>query len=107
MVAALISEDFSLQIIESIEVHQRNADKLSALSLGEPVKTYARILVERINDDVIPALHFALYCNQTLMQLSEEGIAQDIDPVLFEQLYQGIQTILLWPEFAEVSQHEQ
>jgi hypothetical protein len=101
MATPLMSEGFSSKITESIENHQRNAKKLLKLSLGEPVKTYAIMLAEKIDNEVIPALKLALYCNDTLIELQSEGIIEDIDPTLHQQLCQGIQTILMWPEFSE------
>lgn len=71
-------------LLDSINYHQKIAKSLILLTLGEPVRSYAKILSEAILTEVIPVLEHAYHCQKTLDSILTS--ATHIDPVLIHAL---------------------
>jgi hypothetical protein len=89
---------------EAIAHHQERVETLQELTLGEPVRTYARMLAEVITDEVIPTLEEARHCLDVLGELESKGLAED-DRILQQHLQHGINAARPFMDFEEETIH--
>ncbi len=68
-------------LIQSIAWHRERAESLLRLSMGEPVRSYARLLSEAIQTQVIPVIEHSLHCLETLGTILESDRDFDVDLV--------------------------